>query len=237
MAKSKVATTTRATRSSKKKEEVEPEEEVESSDDEDAVEEEENDESEQEDEQESVEEGSGDNTDDGEEDDEEEEEDDDEEEDNVNALFKGYVDDDEEQLDDDDASDGEGRNKPQTTTTLKGGPEQCNFDLRNMTAMNSHQILPSALYTKAPRKEELSICIPLEDGGLHVNEDFLLERSSAGCAQLIAAIWQLPTEMSDVGPLATLPGYDEIPIPRAMVRQKCYADLAFAVRLICGYGI
>ena len=223
MAKSKVAT--RQTRSSKKKVEVEPEEEpemevVESSDEVDADDDEESD---QEEEQESVEEGSGDDNENSEDDEDDDDDDDEEEEeeleeDNVDALFKGPVEDDEDE--DEDSSDGRNLETTATPITFKGGPEQCNFDLRNMTAMNSHQILPSSLYTKAPSQEERSICIPLEDGGLHVNEDFLLERASAGCTQLIAAIWQLPSEMSDVGLLATLPGYDEIPIPRAMVRTR-----------------
>jgi hypothetical protein len=124
----------------------------------------------------------------------------------------------EEQDDDDNSADGDEAQNLDTeaaTAVVKTGPEHCNFDLRNMTVMNSHQIPASSLYVKNGEVSPF-ICIP-DQGGMQMNEDFLLERASAGCSQLIAAIWQLPTETSDAGLLAALPGYDEIPIPRAMV--------------------
>jgi hypothetical protein len=172
----------------------------------------EDDEQEEEEDEESIEE---------EEDEESEEEEEDEEVDDVDALFRGSAaDGDEEEDDDDDSSGDEARQheKEAATAVVKAGPEQCNFDLRNMTAMNSHQIPASSLYSKE-RADDSPVCIPLEDEGLMVDEDYLLERASAGCSQLIAAIWQLPTESSDAGPLAALPAYDEIPIPRSMVRR------------------
>ena len=136
--------------------------------------------------------------------------------DDVAALFKGSA-----AAEEEDGSvvdtDKEKRDGTLIAST-KRGPEHCNFDLRNMTAMNSHQVAASSLYQKSKRNEE-SITIPLEAGhsSVQMNEQYLLERASSGCTQLIAAIWQLPTETSDAGPLATLPGYDEIPLPRAMV--------------------
>lgn len=174
----------------------------------------EDDEQEEEEDEESIEEEED-------EDEESEEEEDDEEVDDVDALFRGSAaDGDEEEDDDDDSSGDEARQheKEAATAVVKAGPEQCNFDLRNMTAMNSHQISASSLYSKE-RADDSPVCIPLEDEGLMVDEDYLLERASAGCSQLIAAIWQLPTESSDAGPLAALPAYDEIPIPRSMVRR------------------
>jgi len=245
MAKSKSKPTTRrgATNAPSKttKKKLEVEEEIDTSDQEES-DSSEPDQSEQEDEEISdQEEGSGDEEhddddddhDDEEEEDDEDDDDDDEEEevddeeDNIDALFKGSrADDDDDDGDEDEeesSDDDDDENRITTGLIKSGGPEQCTFDLRNMTAMNSHQIPTGSLYLKEERVikvEESSICIPLETNGgtihYHVNED--LERASAGCSQLIAAIWQLPTEMSDAGPLAALPTYNEIPIPRAMVR-------------------
>lgn len=169
-----------------------------------------------------------DNNDDDDDDDEEVQDDDDddgeeeEEEGNVvNALFKGPsgTDDSDQDSgsDDDDDGNNTGKRVEATSGSKLVGPEQCNFDLRNLTAMNSHQIPSSSLYSTKKVAGEETICIPLDQGhDLRVNEDYLLDRASSACAQLIAAIWQLPTEMSDAGPLATLPGYNEIAIPRAM---------------------
>lgn len=147
-----------------------------------------------------------------------EEDSEEEEEDNVKALFKGSEEDEEEDDSLDEEEQAETDNISPNKNAVLTGPEHCTFDLRNMTAMNSHQIPTSSLYMKK-KEGGVSTCIPLEKGhgDLQINEDFLLQRASAGCSQLIAAIWQLPTETSDAGPLASLPGYDEIPIPRAMV--------------------
>lgn len=103
--------------------------------------------------------------------------------------------------------------------------EQCTFDLRNLLAMNSHQVDTSKLYAassgKAAKKkmkeaqaEKLTI-VPAMAGG--VDEEYLLEKATDGCTQLIAALWQLPVERSDAGPMATLPSYDESRIPRTLV--------------------
>jgi hypothetical protein len=172
---------------------------------------------EEEEEDENVQEGADDDDDGSSKEDSSDEEEEEEEEGNdVSALFRGSA-----GADDDEDSDSDDEGAKETavaTLSTKTGPEHCNFDLRNMTAMNVHQVPASVLYQTKKRQGEDSISIPLDQGHkLQVNEDFLLERASAGCAQLVAAIWQLPTETSDAGPLATLPGYNEIPIPRSMV--------------------
>eukprot|EP00934_Nitzschia_sp_Nitz4_P007587 Nitzschia sp. Nitz4//scaffold413_size9536//1760//3250//NITZ4_009094-RA/size9536-augustus-gene-0.18-mRNA-1//-1//CDS//3329551334//7577//frame0 len=157
----------------------------------------------------------------------EEEESSDEEQDNENEvsnLFKGNEDDDDDEEEDDNSDDDGEDDEPAEGSallakpTMVGGVEQCTFDLRNMVAMNSHQVPASFLYTRAAKKDaDGSITIPMDSGHeLEVDEGFLLKKATAGCAQLIATIWQQPMEASDAGPLVTLPGYDEIRLPRAL---------------------
>jgi archaellum component FlaD/FlaE len=96
--------------------------------------------------------------------------------------------------------------------------EQCTFDLRNLLGMNVHQLSTAELYstkTKKPTDESLSIAPTTL--GVTVNEDYILEKATDGCTQLVAALWQLPVERSDAGPMVFLPSYDEIKIPRALV--------------------
>lgn len=101
--------------------------------------------------------------------------------------------------------------------------EQCTFDLRNLVAVNSHQLDARSLYSlsKSKSNETDNDTIPLTDARLQVDEDQLLEKAQDGCAQIISALWQLPMETSDAGPLVTLPSYFEIKIPRALVRLHC----------------
>jgi hypothetical protein len=146
----------------------------------------------------------------------EESESDDEED--VTALFKGVnvpKGGGSDEGSDDDSDDGD---KPAQSKNVKNS-EQCTFDLRNMIAVNSHQIKASSLYSSKKQSDaEQNITIPLDNGhGLDLDEDFLLDRASSSCTQLIHALWQLPSETSDAGPLVSLPGYDEIKIPRALV--------------------
>jgi hypothetical protein len=156
---------------------------------------------------------------------EEESDDDSESEEDATAIFKGVSVPEEE-----DAEDGSGdesmdkgnkaKNAAPSQPTLVNGVEQCTFDLRNMLAVNSHQIAPGSLYAtkKGSKSADDNITIPLDKGhGLEVDEEFLLSKASAGCTQLVHALWQLPTERSDAGPLVHLPSYDEIKIPRALV--------------------
>jgi hypothetical protein len=153
---------------------------------------------------------------------EEESDDESESEEDATAIFKGVSVPEEEDAEDGsgDESSDKAKNAAPSQTTLVNGAEQCTFDLRNMLAVDSHQIAPSSLYAtkKGSKSADENITIPLDKGhGLEVDEDFLLSKASAGCTQLVHALWQLPTERSDAGPLVHLPAYDEIKIPRALV--------------------
>lgn len=99
--------------------------------------------------------------------------------------------------------------------------EPCTFDLRNLLAMNSHQIDDKALYARGPdsiQKEEKA-SIPLPEGMEFavVDEEYLLHKAVDGCAQLIDALWQLPKEKTDVGAMVRLPLHDDSRVPRALV--------------------
>lgn len=140
------------------------------------------------------------------------------ENDDVDALFKGSGAQDDEGDDDEDSdADEESENIP--TLAANKATDECTFDLRNMTAMNTHQIPTSSLHSKKAPKDQI-LTIALEGQDLQVDESFLLKEASASCKQLIAAIWQLPTESSDAGPLASLPTYEEVRIPRSMVSEN-----------------
>jgi hypothetical protein len=158
-------------------------------------------------------------------DDEESDDSESEEEEDVTAVFKGANmardatdegDDSENSGDGDEQDEGVARRDTQPVTS-RGDGEQCTFDLRNLLAVNTHQISTASLYKKSNQAEE-DITIPMDkEHGLDVDEEYLLARASEGCAQLVHALWQLPTERSDAGPMVNLPSYDEIPIPRALV--------------------
>jgi hypothetical protein len=108
--------------------------------------------------------------------------------------------------------------------TISSATETYTFDLRNVLAVGTDQLATSSLYNnnissrKMNATSDATISIPLTHSGLAVNEEFLLRTATSGCTQLIRALWQLPTEQSDAGPLVTLPSYDEIRLPRALVR-------------------
>lgn len=102
--------------------------------------------------------------------------------------------------------------------------EQCTFDLRNLLALNAHQVDVSKLYSRKKESSqpvEPSIAIPPENLTVNVNEEYLLQGASDGCAQLVAALWNLPVERSDAGPMVQLPHYDSSNIPRALVSLEC----------------
>ena len=158
------------------------------------------------DEEESVDEKNGDEGDESEEHDDEEDDDDD---------------DDEDDGDDDDGDDDE--QTPEAPVQIKplvsACGEQVTLDLRNLLAINSHQVNPSTLYSnKKINTVNQDITILPEALKVHVNEDHLLDKATDGCAQLVSALWQLPTERSDAGPLITLPSYCETRLPRTLVR-------------------
>jgi len=111
----------------------------------------------------------------------------------------------------DDADDG---------PTLALPSEPYTFDLRNMLAVNTDQLAIGSLYKGSKKKKKIDTSskeeIPLVQTAFEVNEEYLLSKATDGCTQLIRALWELPTETSDAGPLVTLPTYDEIRLPRAM---------------------
>ena len=98
------------------------------------------------------------------------------------------------------------------------GNENCTLDLRNLMAINSHQINHRSLYNQTKSKseveDEVTICV---SGLKRANEDYLLQKASEGCSQLLAGLWELETEKTDAGPMATLPKYFEIITPRELV--------------------
>lgn len=99
--------------------------------------------------------------------------------------------------------------------------EPCTFDLRNLLAMNAHQINTKTLYSNTTKaRTEPSVAIPAMQvlASITVNEEALLEKAADGCTQLIAALWQLPKERSSAGPMVLLPSSDESRLPRALVR-------------------
>jgi hypothetical protein len=163
--------------------------------------------------------------------DSDDDEEDEEEEDVAAALFNSA-----NAQDDDEGeeSDDEGDEKDTTMVAMDTlTPQQVEpyvFDLRNMLAISTDQLLIGSLYdTKNTKKsktannnkseEEIPLDPKYNRGNLSVqiDEEYLLSKATVGCTQLVRALWQLPTEQSDAGPLITLPTYDEIKLPRAMV--------------------
>jgi hypothetical protein len=131
----------------------------------------------------------------------------------------------EEQEEDSEEEDDNEQEKRAAANSLEISPlvsatgEQCTFDLRNLLAMNVHQVSTAALYstkTKTPTSEGKHTIAPT-GLGVTVNEAYIMEKATDGCAQLLGALWQLPIERSDAGPMVFLPSYDEIKIPRALV--------------------
>jgi len=96
------------------------------------------------------------------------------------------------------------------------GNEKCTIDLRNLLAFNTHQMNHKALYKKQPKSDDGETTI-FVDGIKVANDDFLLQKSSECCTQLLAGLWKLETEKTDVGPLAILPSYFETITPRELV--------------------
>lgn len=166
--------------------------------------------------------------DDGENDDDNDSENDrdngDEEIDNSDGDSEASSDDDddgdEEEDDEDEDDEALVRNPPATNNIriASTNGEPCTYDLRNLLAVNSHQINAEVLYSKTTPAKPDSVTIPWTGGELVPNEDYLLEKAVDGCSQLISALWQLPVERSDAGPLVQLPAYDESRVPRSLVR-------------------
>lgn len=105
-------------------------------------------------------------------------------------------------------------NNHNNTIVVDGGDEPCTFDLRNLLAFNAHPIDTALLYNAAKKPEGERATIPSQ---VSVDERHLYKKALDGCQQLIAALWQLPTERSDAGPMVRLPANDDSRVPRALV--------------------
>ena len=129
------------------------------------------------------------------------------------------VDEDESESEEEEEEEGDEQEEIPMSVPVSANGEQCTFDLRNLLAVNSHQLDTSQLYSRRTKKSpaETDITIPPEKMDIVVNEQYLLEKAADGCSQLIASLWQLPTEKSDVGPMVTLPSFDASNIPRELV--------------------
>ena len=157
----------------------------------------------------------------------------------------GEDDDDSEGDDDDDASDiDDGEREEKEIYT---GDESCTLDLRNLTAINSHQVNTATLYksqadnkkkgTKGKKKndlmaaaamgDKLSATIPPTDTTTIINEDQLLETAREGCQQILKGLWSLETERTDAGPMGLLPQQFEIKTPRELVSATGVGVLLF----------
>lgn len=167
-----------------------------------------------------------------------ENEEDDEEEDALQA--DGYGDDDSDEDNDsegeDDDDDASGHDEQKEIYT---GDESCTLDLRNLTAINSHQVNTATLYKShsessskkkgkqgkkksdlmaaAALGDKLSATIPPTDTTTIINEDQLLETAREGCQQILKGLWSLETERTDAGPMGLLPQQFEIKTPRELV--------------------
>ena len=131
--------------------------------------------------------------------------------------------------------------EPSTAVVHSASGERCTFDLHNLLAMNAHQIDTSLLYSTPSKKTtDQKLAIPGEQLGVEINEEYLREKASDGCAQLVAALWQLPVERSDAGPMVSLPLFDASKIPRALVSgldaTHPVSFLNFEVKIPCDAG-
>lgn len=118
----------------------------------------------------------------------------------------------EEHIEDESEEDNEVY--PSNNVVVDGGDEPCTFDLRNLLAFNAHAIDTAVLYAANKKLNRERATIPSQ---ISVDESHLYRKAQAGCKQLIAALWQLPTERSDVGPMVKLPANDDSRVPRALV--------------------
>lgn len=109
------------------------------------------------------------------------------------------------------------------------GDETCNIDLRNLLAFNTHQVNHKILYKKKQKGDDCEPTI-LVDGTKIANEDFLLQKSSECCTQLLSELWKLDTVKTDVGPMAILPSYFKTVTPRELVSIKLIVIRNFLMR-------
>jgi hypothetical protein len=144
---------------------------------------------------------------------------------------KDESDDESVELDDDGAHDDaseEHREKQKIANAgnkvvIPGADEPCSFDLRNLLAISSYPIDSAQLYSNSPTaavalQPPKNLIIPsTSPASMNVNEEYLLQKSIAACNQLISALWKLPMERSDAGPMALLPSHDDSNVPRSLV--------------------
>mmetsp|Transcript_17166 Transcript_17166/g.34381 ORF Transcript_17166/g.34381 Transcript_17166/m.34381 type:complete len:534 (-) Transcript_17166:365-1966(-) len=154
------------------------------------------------------------------------------EDDAVSSSEDEAVGDDEEVSDDDD--DGQEEDEKQIYT----GEEGCTLDLRNLTAVNSHQVNTQTLYKQpkaSSKKKKKKIAddvdgkmlatIPPPESAPKVNEEQLLETARQGCTQILKGLWSLETERTDVGPMGILPQQFQIKTPRELVSYIIYINV------------
>mmetsp|Transcript_418 Transcript_418/g.443 ORF Transcript_418/g.443 Transcript_418/m.443 type:complete len:477 (+) Transcript_418:133-1563(+) len=135
---------------------------------------------------------------------------------NDENSIENESDDEEEEVSDDESMDEEETNDDtEEEDNIVEGEEKCNLDLRNLLATNSHQVNQKKLYKKDVEENITSttICV---NGIKTANEEYLLQKASEGCAQLLSGLWKLETEKTDAGPMAELPTYVEIVTPREL---------------------
>lgn len=130
-------------------------------------------------------------------------------------VEEGHDDEEEEEENDDDDDEEEERATNDVITESAFG-EPCTFDLRNLLAMSAHQVNAQKLYVSKTKDTSNDELLTIAGGIDGVSENYLLQKATDGCTQLIAALWQLPIDRTDAGPLATLPAYDESNVPRAL---------------------
>mmetsp|Transcript_6834 Transcript_6834/g.20358 ORF Transcript_6834/g.20358 Transcript_6834/m.20358 type:complete len:448 (-) Transcript_6834:123-1466(-) len=137
--------------------------------------------------------------------------DDDDDEDEDDSEFEGDSESEEEEDEDDEGEDEKDASSPPSSAALPG-EESCTFDLRNLTALNSHQVDSKSLYSKSASATSATIDV----GASLPDEDQLLEKAREGCSQLLRRLWTLESERTDVGTMAKLPGNEELKVPRAL---------------------
>jgi len=135
-----------------------------------------------------------------------------------------------ETMDDKDESTSENKEISKVninnTTMEEENEEHCTFDLRNLLAMNIHQMDTKFLYKSPSQDDKDTItnnnsnkkkaCIPLNESFIAANDAYLLKKASEGCQKLIKELWVLPSERTDVGPLVSLPKEFQNILPRQL---------------------
>ena len=113
--------------------------------------------------------------------------------------------------------------------------EPCTFDLRNLLAINAHQVDIKSIYQKPanskPDMDKTTISLTPAFDFARVDEAYLLQKASDGCAQIVEALWQLPKEKSDAGAMVRLPMQDDSRVPRALVSCRTWLDDTVLVQL------